>query len=337
MIRPILCFAGLVLLTITPLRAQTLAHSPLNPRPGESVTLTLFTHSCAPLLDTAVVPPGAGNGSIRFTIAGPCDCIATPLPMTFTEEVGPLQLGTYNIDLLSDGCVPPALLSRSALTVSRNGAVVALGPQPARPVLNQPLTVGFDAFCPLAMKEPRIEPSSSETLIVLDQDPEAPVPAAPCTPDPSWAVRFPLAGLALGTYRLRVRMGESSASLETVAEAVFAVVPTGPALSLRHGRFRVWVDWSAPGFGEGSAQAVPLTDESGYFTFFGPSNVELVAKVLNGCPVNQRYWVFLAGLTNVGVTVQVEDTVTGHLETYVNSPGKTFQPVLDTSRFATCP
>jgi hypothetical protein len=116
-----------------------------------------------------------------------------------------------------------------------------------------------------------------------------------------------------------------------------AVSPDPTLLLLRQGRFRVRADWNAPGFGQGSAQAVSLTDESGYFTFFGPTNVELIAKVLNGCPVNERYWVFVAGMTNVGVTVHVEDTLTGHQETYTNPLGRVFQSVIDTSSFATCP
>jgi len=80
-----------------------------------------------------------------------------------------------------------------------------------------------------------------------------------------------------------------------------------------------------------------LTDESGYFTFFGPANVEVVLKVLNGCSVNQRYWIFIAGLTNVGVTVSVTDAQTGRTKTYTNPAGRTFPPVLDTSSFDTCP
>ena len=59
--------------------------------------------------------------------------------------------------------------------------------------------------------------------------------------------------------------------------------------------------------------------------------------MLNGCAVNHRYWLFLAGLTNVAVTVHVEDRVTGQVATYVNPYGQSFLPVQDTSSFATCP
>ncbi len=343
------CLLALALLSTGGLPAQTLTYSPLNPQPGGSVnfTVSLFSDCFSSLEDASFTPPASGNGSIRLTITHACACVTGP-PVSFDEEVGPLAVGTYDVELYQrfrgaggaccDGdCSPPDLLSASTLTVSQNQAVVSLRTEPAQPVAGQPLTVRFDTFCPFVWKTPTIQPSGNETLILIDQDPEAPQPAAPCTADPDWPASFPLAGLAAGTYRLRVRMGESSATLETVAEAVFAASITGPALSLHQGRFLVQADWSAPGFGEGSAQGVTLTEESGYFTFFSPTNVELIAKVLDGCLSNQRYWVFLAGLTNVAVTIQVEDTLTGQRETYANPLGRPFQLVVDTSRFATCP
>ena len=46
---------------------------------------------------------------------------------------------------------------------------------------------------------------------------------------------------------------------------------------------------------------------TGYFYFFNQTNVEMVLKVLNACGVNQHYWVFSAGLTNVDVTMNGAD------------------------------
>lgn len=110
----------------------------------------------------------------------------------------------------------------------------------------------------------------------------------------------------------------------------------GPALCLNKSRFQVQVIWTTA-TGNGAGQAVQLTDESGFFTFFDPSNVELTVKILNGCGLGGHYWVFMSGLTNVGVTVTVTDTKTGAVKTYNNPINKTFTPVLDTSAFATCP
>jgi hypothetical protein len=69
----------------------------------------------------------------------------------------------------------------------------------------------------------------------------------------------------------------------------------------------------------------------------GPDNVEVVIKVLNGCPVNGRYWVFAAGLTNVEIALTVTDTANGTAATYSNPAGSPFAPVQDVGAFATCP
>jgi hypothetical protein len=86
------------------------------------------------------------------------------------------------------------------------------------------------------------------------------------------------------------------------------------------------------------ANAVRLTEDTGYFWFFDPSNVEVVAKVLNACadPFNS-YWFFAAGLTNVGVGISVKDMRTGDVKLYTNPIGTPFAPILDTSAFSTCP
>jgi hypothetical protein len=91
---------------------------------------------------------------------------------------------------------------------------------------------------------------------------------------------------------------------------------------------------SGPSF---QATAVPLTGETGYFWFFDESNVELIVKVLNGCDTAQHsYWVFVAGLTDVGVDLVVEDLRTREMQHYTSDLGKPFAPIQDTSAFA-CP
>ena len=114
-------------------------------------------------------------------------------------------------------------------------------------------------------------------------------------------------------------------------------VPDATTLCLNNGRFEVKAVWTAPGNGSGAGQAVPLTADTGYFWFFNPANVETIVKVLDGCGVNQRYWVFAGGLTNVQTVVTVRDTRTGISKTYTNPQGTAFQPVQDTSAFMGCP
>ncbi len=113
-------------------------------------------------------------------------------------------------------------------------------------------------------------------------------------------------------------------------------VASGTTLCLGAGRFRVETDWKKADGTTGSGHAASLTADSGTFWFFDPSNVEMVVKTLNGCGVDQHYWVFAGGLTNVNVTMTVTDTQTGDVKTYVNPQGAAFAPILDTQAFATC-
>jgi len=111
----------------------------------------------------------------------------------------------------------------------------------------------------------------------------------------------------------------------------------GSAAFLQDDRFQVTAAWAtADNAGEGTA--VLLTEDSGYFYFFNPNNVELIFKVLDACtdPFN-RYWVFAAGLTDVEVTLTVTDTQNGEIRQYFNPFKTAFPPIQDTDAFATCP
>jgi hypothetical protein len=109
---------------------------------------------------------------------------------------------------------------------------------------------------------------------------------------------------------------------------------SGPALSLRQNRFKVSATWRKPNGQTGTATAVRLTDETGYFWFFDPNNVEMILKILDGCSLSNRFWVFAAGLTNVRVDIRVEDLQTGSVKTYQNPQNTAFRPIQDTSAFA---
>ncbi|HXT20418.1 MAG TPA: hypothetical protein VN923_06690, partial [Thermoanaerobaculia bacterium] len=114
-------------------------------------------------------------------------------------------------------------------------------------------------------------------------------------------------------------------------------VPGLARLCLAGGRFEVIALWATAPTTRGSGIAVPLTDDSGSFWFFGPTNLEVFVKVLDACSFNQRFWVFASGATNVEVTLAVTDTARVTGKTYFNPLGRTFVTVTDTDAFATCP
>jgi hypothetical protein len=114
-------------------------------------------------------------------------------------------------------------------------------------------------------------------------------------------------------------------------------VPSDTVMCLNNNRFRVSATFQLQGQPVTSARVVELTGDTGYLWFFDPANVEAVVKVLNGCALNNRYWLFAGGLTNVRTVISVTDTATGTTRTYTNPQATPFQPIQDTSAFATCP
>jgi photosystem II stability/assembly factor-like uncharacterized protein len=122
----------------------------------------------------------------------------------------------------------------------------------------------------------------------------------------------------------------------TVAAAPGPCLAGLAALCLNDRRFRVTATWQT-GQGSGDAQALGLTSDTGALWFFDAANLEVMVKVVNGCALNGHYWVFAGGLTDVGVTLNVIDTLTGDFKTYPKSPGVPFAPLEDTGAFGSCP
>jgi len=143
---------------------------------------------------------------------------------------------------------------------------------------------------------------------------------------------------ALGTFGVTLTAsntgGVQQVTKSVTVSAVAACTPA--ALCLVNNRFRVTASWQTA-TASGTGTAVQVLADSGYFWFFGSGAIEVVVKVVNGCVLNSRYWVFAGGLTNVGVTLKVTDTVTGVVRTYSNPQTTAFQPIQDTAAFATCP
>lgn len=130
-----------------------------------------------------------------------------------------------------------------------------------------------------------------------------------------------------------------SAYFDDVFFGPSSCAPDANTLCLHGGRFAVTAQYQAqsdPDLKAGTG--VTLTDDTGYFWFFSPNNVEIVTKVLDACafPGAPRFWVFAAGLTNVKVELKVVDTRSGQIWTRVNPQQTAFAPIQDTAAFDTC-
>lgn len=110
-------------------------------------------------------------------------------------------------------------------------------------------------------------------------------------------------------------------------------VPSATRLCLGGGRFAVEARWKDFDGNSGTGKAIPLAGgDTGYFWFFDDDNVEVVLKVLDGRPVNGKFWVFYGALSSVEYTLTVTDTETGAVKTYQNPSGR-LGSVADTGAF----
>ena len=232
--------------------------------------------------------------------------------------------------------------------------------------------VAFLAIAPLALLAAQARAQSTPPMPSFTFTPDAPVPGVPVfftntTPGPltnlAWSFGDPASGTdnhsflpdpshvfgSAGTYNVLLTVANASGSASISRQVTVAgsggggggggtCVASATQLCLNGARFAVTSTWTTPDGATGSGNAVLLTADSGYFWFFDPTNVELVAKVLNGCSLNNAYWVFSAGLTNAAVFLTVVDTSLGIQYIAYNPEGVAYQPVQDTNAFpASCP
>jgi len=196
------------------------------------------------------------------------------------------------------------------------------------------------------------EPSPTVNEVQHDAPNDRPSPGFPCSdhtgPGPGSTLLTVIDNLTdeVRTYvnpqgRPFQPIQDTSALSGCSASASLSSLPTAAVqaseLLLNNGRFRVEITWETADGNSDPGIPVQLTSDTGYFWFFDDSNVEVVVKVLDGCAVNGRYWVFAGGLTDVETHIRVTDTLTGAERTYTNPQGKPFLPLQDTEAFSRCP
>ena len=144
-------------------------------------------------------------------------------------------------------------------------------------------------------------------------------------------------------FRVRARNSGGNSAFSNVATATTApgipqeCVPDATTVCLNNDRFKVVVQWDT-GSETGAGQIVPAgTDNSSNLWFFTSDNWEMLIKVLDGCAINNNFWVYFAATTDVGFTVTVTDTQTSQVRTYTNPLGQAANAVTDTEAFMACP
>ncbi len=140
-----------------------------------------------------------------------------------------------------------------------------------------------------------------------------------------------------------VTLWASDGRSESTASRIFLVEASAPAgdcepdtltLCLQNSRFAVTVRWWGAGSTGGSGRVVHRgTNDSGLFRFFDDDNWEILIKVLDGCKTNGNVWTYGASTTDLGYSIQVEDTATGAIREYRNEPGTPAPAIIDTNAF----
>lgn len=121
--------------------------------------------------------------------------------------------------------------------------------------------------------------------------------------------------------------------------------PSSTTACVMQGRFEISLTFdtagatfvpASAGTPAGSAEVATTTSDTAIFRFYDEDQFDVVVKVLDACPINQRFWVFAAGATDAGVDITVTDTAVGASVFYASGSGQAFPSVIDTNAFATC-
>jgi hypothetical protein len=258
------------------------------------VTLSgLATSFCPPsFLPPEVQPDPSGTGTILIAGQNPLvpvtpDCTG---PWTTVITVPPPLLpGTYRIEVQISGEVyatqtivvtPLSLISTSLLV------------DPQLPTTGDLVTItgGVAYGCPMTFGPPRLV----DDRIILPASFDG-----PCTGPTQGSVGAATVGpLAPGAYLVELDLDGRPAATQGIT-----VAPPVVTLPLVGGRFAV----SLARASIGRASAVALTDESGYFWFFDPQNIEVTVKILDGRALNGHYWIFAASMTDLPFSLSVEE------------------------------
>lgn len=329
----------LLCLVAAPLLSQEIEVQPPRPTPNDTLRISgSFSSSCF----RGNTEYEISANEVRFFVLEHCGCGNNPTLQTFTRDLPPLPAGRYEARLFratdplsSLPCaeILPEELDRTTFLVTRGARSLLV--EPAAPTTADEVTLLAPLDC-AAPEDLEAFAAGERWWHVLAQPAVGDPPACSGVPLPFASVS--LGHLEPGTHTAILLGQDPNVGYPIELDLLTFEVrqADSPILDLRAGRFRAAARWTVPAGSDGDAHAVPLTSDSGAFWFFRPDNLELMVKVLDGCAVNGHYWVLGAGLTDVGVELEITDTLTGSSWTHASPAGSPFAPVQDTGAFD-CP
>jgi hypothetical protein len=265
----------------------------------------------------------------------PFDPPFPPQDFSLPIDLGKLPAGDYEVVLRK---VRGEVEGGGLLAIS-GPPPPALAVEPPAPISGQPFRVVASIPRPVRC-EPVLAVQRDGSALEVEIEPGCLGPSVVEGDPTRWSLPVNLPGLPAGNYSVRLfdRFGNVYVQSDFAVQPPGDCAPAATTLCLQGGRFAVRARWTTADGSSGDALANPRTADAGGFTFFDPANVELLVKVLDACALDPgRYWVFLAGLTNVGVRVEVTDTLRDTTRVYENPQGRLFEPTFDIDAFRSCP
>lgn len=261
--------------------------NPTNVAPFHIVVSGIATSSCWPIF----LPPTLQGSEILVEGRNPLYPVNPSCQGPWRQDfvLGPLPVGTYTIRVV----IEPDLDASQTLVVTEGfvpPAVLTVDPQ--LPTTSDRITVTgiLGTSCPTTFGPPVLRGNRIVLPATFSLD------SCPTQPNGGKLGTATIGPLPAGAYL--VELETNGVSDET--QGITVTAPT-LVLPLVGGRFALTLDRSGP------TLAVPLTDQSGYFWFFAPQNVEVTVKILDGRAVNGHYWLFAASMTNLPFSLRVED------------------------------
>jgi hypothetical protein len=184
------------------------------------------------------------------------------------------------------------------------GAVLTVSP--ANPTTNDAVVLGakidHDPSHPGTLPQFSLDRAANIFTITTEGVPICPIPGGP------YAASFEVGNLPAGVYQVYLHVADKTTAFSFALSDLSSL-----GLAFLNGRFQVkllhgaTVSASAVSGGQPSP-SVRISDQSGYFWFFGSASMELTVKLIDGRAVNGHFWLFAASMTIEPFVLEVIDT-----------------------------
>ncbi len=329
--------AFLLILTAAPASAfigdVTFAVSPGAPTAAEEVLIQISGISTP----TAAVGEVVVDGQvITVRIDDICLGLCPAEVFEFDVLVGPLAAGAYEVDVTDQYGTTVASTTFDVSVAPLDGLLTRAFVEPVAPNDNEHLRILVTAVTCEDMELVSTSVNGDQIEI------RGLVASSGCGASVAETSAFSVAigPLDPGDYEVRVLLQDSAnpdAGFQLASTRQVRIGDAPDTVALRSGRFEVRVDWKDHDGLTGVGRPVPGASESTtLFSFFGRDNWELMVKVLDGCALNDHFWVFTAASTDVEYSLEVTDTSTGEVRTYANQLGQRAPATTDVEAFETC-